>query len=115
MAFAERCDEGRYARLSDASRRRAGLDDMDISLKRRLINPSDRIIEEVNPSDRIIEEVGRVDPAVGGGDLATAHHTGSKHGGTLELRPHQQRIDDQSSIDRRVDAWNTQFSLGTHY
>jgi hypothetical protein len=51
---------------------------MDIGLKRRFINSC----------DRIIEKVGLVDHSVGGGYLAAAHHTGSKYGGALELRPH---------------------------
>jgi hypothetical protein len=86
-------------------RRRARFDDMDIGLERRF----------TNPRDRIIVKVGLVDHAIGGGYLAAARHTGSKYGGALELRPHQHRIDDLSGIDRSVDAWNSKFSLGTHF
>src|SRR5467141_3572908 len=77
---------------------------MDIGLERRLINPR----------DRIVVKVGLVDHAFGGGYFAAARHAGSKYGGTLELRPHQHGIDDQSRIDGHVDARNSHFSLRVH-
>jgi hypothetical protein len=33
----------------------------------------------------------------------------------FELSRHQQRVDDQSSVDGHVDAWNSQFSLRVHF
>src|SRR5216683_1349954 len=85
--------------------RSAGLDNMDIGLKRRFINPC----------DRIVEKVGLVDHTIGGGYLAAARDTGSKYSGALELRPHQHRINHESGIDRHVDARNSQFSLRVHF
>jgi hypothetical protein len=73
---------------------------MDIGLQRRFIYSRDWIIE--------------VDYSVA--VISTPRTTLMPNtAAPSKLRPHQQRIDDQSRIDRHVDVRNSKLSLGAHF
>ena len=79
----KRGNEGRHSWLSDTSRWRRALRDVDVRLSRNL----------VDPSHGVIIEIGLLDYAVLGSDLPAAHDARAENHGAFELRPGRFRID----------------------